>query len=213
MRTGIHHADHLGRDRRTASDLPRVRDDGAARAGRAVHADAHTSNFADVAGFAANPIPFNREFGRKVARIVLVNATELEWHRATYRSQHCLFAPVDAQLLGLQSLQRWLWQRLSTPQNTGGHGVTPTEVVLSVSLPRPPARIPRAQLGGPHHAHVRQGGSQRSQRSRRQARRRGAPLRGWRARWPEADRIRRLGPARRRREERHLPGAPVHRPW
>ena len=79
----------------------------------------HTSNFADIAGFAANPIPFNREFVRKVARIVLVNATELEWHRATYRSQHCLFAPVDAQLLGLQSLQRWLWQRLSTPQNTG----------------------------------------------------------------------------------------------
>lgn len=78
----------------------------------------YTSNFSDVAGFAANPIPFNNEFGQKVARIVLVNATELEWHRATYRSQHCLFAPVDAQLIGLQSLQRWLWQRLSAPQTT-----------------------------------------------------------------------------------------------
>ena len=76
----------------------------------------YTSNFSDVAGFAANPIPFNREFGRKVARIVLVNATELEWHRSTCRSQHCLFAPVDAQLIGLPALQRWLWQRLSTPQ-------------------------------------------------------------------------------------------------
>ena len=67
--------------------------------------------------------------------------------------------------------------------------------------------------GGRDHAHVRQSGSQRSQRSRRQARGRGAPLRGWRARWPEADRVRRLGAARRRREERHVPGAPVHRPW
>lgn len=78
----------------------------------------YTSSFSDVAGFAANPIPFNREFGRKVARIVLVNATELEWHRAMYRSHHCLFAPVDAQLLGLPALQRWLWQRLTTPQTT-----------------------------------------------------------------------------------------------
>lgn len=78
----------------------------------------YTSNFSDVAGFAATPIPFNHEFGRKIARIVLVDATELEWHRATYRSQHCLFAAVDAQLLGLQALQRWLWQRLSTPQTT-----------------------------------------------------------------------------------------------
>jgi hypothetical protein len=76
----------------------------------------YTSNFSDVAGFAATPIPFNNEFGRKAARIVLVNATELEWHRAMYRSHHCLFAPVDAQLLGLPALQRWLWQRLTTPQ-------------------------------------------------------------------------------------------------
>ena len=76
----------------------------------------YTSTFADVAGFAASPIPFEREFGRKVARIVLVNATELEWHRAAYRSQHCLFAPVDAHLLGLPTLRRWLWQRLAATQ-------------------------------------------------------------------------------------------------
>lgn len=76
----------------------------------------YTSTFSDVAGFAANPIPFDRESGRKLARIVLVNATELEWHRAVYRSQHCLFAPVDANLLGLPALQRWLWQRLAATQ-------------------------------------------------------------------------------------------------
>jgi hypothetical protein len=35
-----------------------------------------------VAVFTANPIPFTSEFGRKVDRPVLVNATDLEWHRA-----------------------------------------------------------------------------------------------------------------------------------
>jgi hypothetical protein len=78
----------------------------------------YASDFADVAAFAATPIPFNREFGRKLARVVLVNSTELEWHRATYRSEHCLFVPADAQLIGMQALQRWLWQRLSAPVAT-----------------------------------------------------------------------------------------------
>ena len=72
-----------------------------------------TPPFPHGAAFAATPIPFDREYGRKVARIVLVNAPELEWHKAAYRSQHCLFAPVDAHLLGLPTLQRWLWQRLA----------------------------------------------------------------------------------------------------
>lgn len=79
----------------------------------------HTANFADVAGFAANPIPFNAEFGRKTARIVLVDATELAWHRASYRSEGCLFAPVDPHLIGLPALQRWLWHRLLAPESAG----------------------------------------------------------------------------------------------
>ena len=79
----------------------------------------HTSNFADVAGFAANPIPFNAEFGRKTARIVLVDATERQWHRRAYRSEGCLFAPVDPHLIGLQALQKWLWRRLLAPEPTG----------------------------------------------------------------------------------------------
>jgi hypothetical protein len=78
----------------------------------------YASDFADVAAFAATPIPFNRELGRKLARVVLVNSTELEWHRANYRSERCLFAPADSQLIGLQALQRWLWQRLSAPVAT-----------------------------------------------------------------------------------------------
>lgn len=79
----------------------------------------HTSNFADVAGFAAHPIPFNAEFARKTARIVLVDMTELAWHRASYRRQGCLFAAVDPHLIGLPALQKWLWHRLLAPEPVG----------------------------------------------------------------------------------------------
>lgn len=75
----------------------------------------HTSTFSDVAGFAANPIPFQAEFGRRTARLVLIEATELAWHRARYRGHHCLLAAADPELLGLRTLQHWLWQRLSAP--------------------------------------------------------------------------------------------------
>ena len=79
----------------------------------------HTSNFADVAGFAANPIPFNAEFGRKTARMVLVDITELAWHRASYRSEGCLFAAVDPHLIGLPALQKWFWRRLLALEPVG----------------------------------------------------------------------------------------------
>ncbi len=79
----------------------------------------HTSNFADVAGFAANPIPFTAEYGRKAARIVLVDTSELAWHRASYRREGCLFAAVDPHLIGLSVLQKWLWQRLLAHEPIG----------------------------------------------------------------------------------------------
>ena len=79
----------------------------------------YTSNFADVAGFAADPIPFSTELGRQPARIVLVEATELDSQRANYHSAGCLFKPVDPQLIGLRSLQKWLRQRLSEPMPAG----------------------------------------------------------------------------------------------
>ena len=78
----------------------------------------HASTFADVAGFAATPIPFRAEFGRKPARLVLIDTTELAWHRARYRGERCLLAPADPELLGLKALQQWLWQRLSAPVPT-----------------------------------------------------------------------------------------------
>ena len=73
----------------------------------------YSSHVADVAGFAATRIEFSRALGRMSARIVLVDATELEWHYAAYAAGHGLLAPVDIQRLGQQTLQRWLWQRLT----------------------------------------------------------------------------------------------------
>ena len=73
----------------------------------------YTSHVADVAGFAATRIRFSRALGRTRARIVLVDATELEWHHAAYGAGRGLLAPVDTRRLGEQTLQRWLWQRLT----------------------------------------------------------------------------------------------------
>jgi len=78
-----------------------------------------TSNFADVAGFAADPIPFTAELGRQPARIVLVEATELDRQCANYDSAGCLCKPVDPHLIGLRSLRKWLRQRLSEPVPAG----------------------------------------------------------------------------------------------
>lgn len=80
----------------------------------------HTASFADVAGFAATPIPFSSEAGRRTTRLVLIDATELAWHRATYRSHGCLLAPVDPHLVGLRALQQWLWSRLQAPTTSDG---------------------------------------------------------------------------------------------
>ena len=54
----------------------------------------YESCFADVAGFAADPIPFDRVLGKTSARLVLIGSTEL---------------------VGLNPLQHWLWQRLAIP--------------------------------------------------------------------------------------------------
>jgi hypothetical protein len=44
----------------------------------------YESSFTDVAGFAADPIPFDRDLARTTARLVLIGSTELAWQRARY---------------------------------------------------------------------------------------------------------------------------------
>ena len=78
----------------------------------------HASTFSDVVGFAADPITHDEHHGRTPARLVLVDAMELAWQRARFRGNHCLFVPADPVLVGLNTLQHWLWQRLHAPMTS-----------------------------------------------------------------------------------------------
>jgi hypothetical protein len=72
----------------------------------------YASTLADVAVFAANEIPLEAAASRSCARLVLIDTTELPWQRARCSERRHLLAPADAGLVGLHTLQYWLWQRL-----------------------------------------------------------------------------------------------------
>jgi len=74
-----------------------------------------TAPLADVSGFASDPISFDTRRATTDARLVLVNATELAWQRRRCRERKHLLAPADPVLVGLNTLQHWLWQRLGAP--------------------------------------------------------------------------------------------------
>jgi hypothetical protein len=76
----------------------------------------YESSFADVAGFAADAIPFDHDLGRQTARLVLIGSTELEWQRARYREGRYLLAQTDPVLVGLRTLQHWLLETASRHQ-------------------------------------------------------------------------------------------------
>jgi hypothetical protein len=75
----------------------------------------HCATFSEVAGFAADPITLDETRGRMSARLVLVDAMELAWQRAKYRGNQHLLLNADPGLVGLNTLQQWLWQRLQAP--------------------------------------------------------------------------------------------------
>ena len=52
---------------------------------------------------------------RTPGRLVLVEALELAWQRAKYRGHQHLLLRADPGLVGLNTLQHWLWQRLQAP--------------------------------------------------------------------------------------------------
>jgi hypothetical protein len=72
----------------------------------------HVASLADVVGLAGEDLTFDRDRARTPARLVLVEATELAWQRARYRGNHELFVRACPVLVGLNTLQQWLWQRL-----------------------------------------------------------------------------------------------------
>ena len=74
----------------------------------------HAATFADVVSFAAEPITLDPSRARIPARLVLVDAMELAWQRAKCRGHQHALLPADPGLVGLNTLQHWLWQRLQT---------------------------------------------------------------------------------------------------
>ena len=73
----------------------------------------HAAALCEVAGlFAADPIACAESRGRTPARLILVDATERDQQRANYRGSPHRLLPADRVLVGLNTLQHWLWQRL-----------------------------------------------------------------------------------------------------
>ena len=68
-----------------------------------------------MAGFAADPIPFDRVLGQAPARLVLIGSTKFVWQRARYREGRYLLASACPILVGPTTLQHWLWHRLAAP--------------------------------------------------------------------------------------------------
>ena len=75
----------------------------------------YLSTLADVSGFAATSVTQEAGKGRTNARLVLVDARELSWQRARCRAKQHILAPADPLMVGLTTLQLWLWQRLKAP--------------------------------------------------------------------------------------------------
>ena len=75
----------------------------------------YLSTLAEVSGFAATPVAHDAGTARADARLVLVDARELAWQRARCRDYHHILAPADPLMVGLTTLQLWLWQRLKAP--------------------------------------------------------------------------------------------------
>ena len=69
----------------------------------------------DVVSFAAEPITLDPSRAKAHARLVLVDAMELAWQRARCRDSQHLLLRADPVLVGLNTLQHWLWQRLQAP--------------------------------------------------------------------------------------------------
>ena len=76
----------------------------------------------EVAGrFAADPITCDESRARTPARLILVDTTEHHQQRANYQGSPHRLLPADRVLVGLNTLQHWLWQRLQAPITSEVH--------------------------------------------------------------------------------------------
>ncbi|MGH9161217.1 MAG: hypothetical protein ACRD2X_14680 [Vicinamibacteraceae bacterium] len=81
----------------------------------------YESSFDEVAGFAADQIPFDHSLGRTRARLVLIGRSDEALQRARYREGEYLIAPTDPVLVGRNTLEQSLWNRLAVPSITEAH--------------------------------------------------------------------------------------------
>lgn len=72
----------------------------------------YAATVSDVVGMAADPDNLDTARASAPARLVLVDTTELAWQRRRYREGKHRFTPADPILVGLNTLQHWLWHRL-----------------------------------------------------------------------------------------------------
>ncbi len=75
----------------------------------------YAGSLSDVVGFAVDPMFLVAAKARTPSRLILIDAAELAWQRARCCSRAHRLAPVDPVLVGLNTLQQWLWQRLQIP--------------------------------------------------------------------------------------------------
>ena len=72
----------------------------------------------DVVGFAVDRVSMDAARARTPSRLILIDTAELGWQRARCRSRAHRLAPADPVLVGFNTLQQWLWQRLQIPAST-----------------------------------------------------------------------------------------------
>jgi hypothetical protein len=75
----------------------------------------YTGPLKDVAGLAVDDHAFGTAKAATPSRLVLIDATELGWQRASCRAKAHRLMPADPVLVGFTTLQQWLWQRLQVP--------------------------------------------------------------------------------------------------
>lgn len=73
----------------------------------------------DVVGLASDPPPKGIAPATTPSRLVLIDTTELAWQRARCRNHEHRLSPADPVMVGLSTLQEWLWQRLRSPLMAG----------------------------------------------------------------------------------------------
>src|SRR5262245_53273808 len=75
----------------------------------------HMAPLVDMSGLACDAIVFDTCRARTNARLILVDTTERSWQKRRCREHGHLLVPTDPLLVGLNTLQNWLWQRLGSP--------------------------------------------------------------------------------------------------